>query len=287
MTEPHLTDPLYGRVMQANVELHSTLAAAYNTNEPHFRPENVAKVEARLEPIFAETAAKRLLDLGCGTGFMIDIAKRHVAEIHGVDVTPAMIERVDTSGDAEIVLHLGDSGSFEPQMGAFDVVTAYSFLHHLGDVTPTLRTAFKALRPGGKLFVDLEPNSEFWAAIGALQRDGSFDEIVSREIEMVSFKDEDIRRQFGVDEETFNLAEYGKSTGGFSDATMRPKLLASGFSQVEFFYTWFIGQGQMINDSRIPRGEATARAETVDELLQRALPLSRELFKYIGFVATR
>lgn len=283
-----MTQPSYDQIVQANVDLHSKLAEGYNVNEPHFRPENVAKVDAKLAPLIAATGATRLLDLGCGTGFMIDIAKAYVAEIHGVDVTQAMMDRVDTSGDATIVLHKSDSGSFEPDPGSFDVVTAYSFLHHLADIGPTLDTASTALRTGGKFFVDLEPNKEFWAAIGDLERGGVYDQIVSREIEMVTFKDEDIEREFGVDGETFNLAEYGKSTaGGFSEASMRPLLREAGFSDVEFFYTWFIGQGQMINDPAVPRDEALEQAAVVDRLLHRAMPLSRALFKYIGFAATK
>lgn len=276
------------QVIQANVALHTQLAGSYNSCEPHFRPENVAKVEQRLLSVIDASGRDRLLDLGCGTGFMIDIAKAHVDEIHGVDITPAMIDRVDRSGPARIELHLSDTGSFAPEPATFGVVTAYSFLHHLADVEATIRTAARALRPGGRFYADLEPNSEFWSAIGALERDGAYDPIVSREIEMVTFKDEDIEKQFGVDGEVFNLAEYGKSTaGGFSDATLRPLLMAAGFSDVEFFYEWFIGQGQMINDPDVPRAEAMVRADVVDDLLQRALPMSRHLFKYVGFVAVR
>ena len=37
-----------------------------------------------------------------------------------------------------------------------------------------------------------------------------------REIEMVTYKDEDIEKNFGVDKDVFNAAEYGKNIkGGF------------------------------------------------------------------------
>lgn len=279
---------LNDQVVQANIDLHTQLADSYNTNEPHFRPENVAKVEARLLSVLDQSGRGRMLDLGCGTGFMIDIAKAHVEEIHGVDITQAMMDQVDRSGPARIELHRSDTGAFEPEPGTFDVVTAYSFLHHLADIRPTLATAAAALRPGGRFYADLEPNQEFWSAIGELGRGGSYDPIVTREIEMVTFKDEDIEKQFGVDGEVFNLAEYGKSTaGGFSGATIRTELESAGFTDVQVFYEWFVGQGQMINEPGVPREEGMARAAIVDGLLQRALPLSRSLFKYLGFVATR
>jgi SAM-dependent methyltransferase len=275
-------------VLAANVALHSRLADDYQRCEPHFRPENTRKVEGRLRGLFERTAARRVLDLGCGTGFIIDLAKRHVPVVHGVDATPAMLERVDRSGDASIDLFLHDTGTFEPEPGSYDVVTAYSFLHHLYDVAATLRTAHRALRPGGIFYADLEPNYHFWAAIHDLDRHGDYDFIVRREIEMVTYKDEDIEKTFGVEREVFNLAEYGKNVrGGFREEDLRALLQEVGFGEVEVFYEWFVGQGELINAERYPREERFRYAEAVDDLLHRAMPLSRHLFKYLGLTAVK
>jgi len=278
----------YQKVIEANIALHTKLSDHYSTCEPHFRPENLAHVEARLLKVLSATGQDRLLDLGCGTGFMIQLAKKHVRSIDGVDVTQAMLDKVDRSGPAEITLHNADSGSFPATAGGYDVVTSYSFLHHLYDCGPTIGTAFRALKPKGRYYVDLEPNYSFWEAIGKLDRDGAYDPILKREIEMVTYKDEDIRKQFGVSEEIFNHAEYGKSfLGGFSEEYLRQKLVDAGFARVEFIFEWFVGQGQMINDPTIPRETAFANARVVDALLQKSLPLARNLFKYIGFVAEK
>lgn len=278
----------YEGVIEANIALHTRVAAEYNTCEPHLRPENVAKVEANLARIFKETGATRMLDLGCGTGFMIQIAKKYVKEIHGVDVTQAMMDEVDTSGDAKITLHKHDAGSFPVEAGRFDVVTSYSFLHHLYDIQPTLDTAARALRPGGKFYADLDPNFYFWEAIDRLDRDGPYDPIIKREIEAVTYKDEDIEKNFGIDRETFNQAEYGKNVqGGFKEEDLREKLLKAGFEHVEIFYYWYVGQGALINDEKLDRDERFRHAEVMDGILKRLHPLSRSLYKYVGFVATR
>lgn len=276
------------QVMQANIELHSKMADAYNKNEPHFYPENVKKVDGIVARLVNETKAKKLLDLGCGTGFMIDIAKRHVSEIHGVDITTAMMDRIDRSGDCAIELHVADACTFREGSGSFDMVTGYSFLHHLFDVEPVLQTAYAALKSGGKAYFDLDPNGYFWEGIGALDRNGTYDAIVKREIEMVTYKDEDIEAKFGIKGEVFNSAEYGKAfTGGFKEETLVPMLKRVGFTQVEFFYHWFVGQGLMINDPALPKPQQMERAAIVDGVLQRALPLSRNLYKYVGFIATK
>jgi len=278
----------YSEVVEANIALHTRLAGEYNSCEPQFRPENLGRVDALLKSTIEKTKCKRLLDLGCGTGFIINLAKEHTAEITGVDVTQAMLDRVDLSGPAKIELHNHDTGSFEAEPEAYDVVTAYSFLHHLYDVRPTLNTAFKALRKGGVFYADQDPNFYFWEAIGKLERTGNHHPTVSREIEMTSYKDEDIEKSFGVSKDVFNKAEFSKNIkGGFTEEELREQLLEVGFSEVEVFHYWFIGQAGLVNDPRFDKGQNLHHAELTGDMLQSIMPLSRHLFKYLGFFAKK
>lgn len=287
-SSPKSMNSSYDSVVRANQELHSVLAHAYNATEPHFRAENVAHVEGKLQKIFSETHAQRMLDLGCGTGFLINIGKKYVSQIDGVDVTEAMLAQVDLSGAAEIRLHLTDTGSFAAEQGAYDVVTAYSFLHHLYDLVPTLNTAARALRPGGMFYADLEPNFYFWDAIKAMDPNETYDPIVNREVASVMEKDEEIQRQFHVDKQVFNNAEYNKNiTGGFRAETLIELLLKAGFSKVDISYYWFLGQASVVNEGPYARDQRLEMARLFSATLERGLPLTRSLFKYVGFVATR
>ena len=281
----------YNEVIKANITVHSKLASLYAKTEPHFRPENIAVVEAALKALVAETSAKRLLDLGCGTGFMINLAKHHVGRVVGVDVTRAMLDQVDTTGPAKIELHEHDTGSFPAEPGSFDLVTAYSFLHHLYDIAPTCATAAKALRKGGKFYADLDPNFYFWDAIKELEgkpgKEG-YDPIVSREIDAVAHKDDQMNEEYGIPNAVFNDAEYGKDVaGGFKEDVVRETLLKVGFTDVKFTYYWYLGQATVVNDPARTREERLANASLVDSVLQSVMPLSRHLYKYIGFVATK
>ena len=133
------------------------------------------------------------------------------------------------------------------------MVTAYSFLHHLFDIEPTLRTASRALRSGGKFYADLEPNFYFWEAIKNLDPAVTYDNILVREILSVTQKDEEIRQRFQVDKTTFNRAEYNKNiTGGFREEYLRDQLWQAGFTTVEIIYYWYLGQAQSINDHCCP-----------------------------------
>ena len=203
-------------------------------------------------------------------------------------MTQAMLNQVDTSGPAKIELYNHDAGSFPVEPSGFHLVTAYSFLHHLADLEATLQTAFQALTPGGKFYADLDPNFYFWHAIASLENHEAWHEVVQREFRATCRKDEEIQQNFGIPKELFQHAEYGKEfTGGFKEEDLRKLLHKAGFSRVEFQYHWFLGQAALVNSGVVPRESLMGTAATVDTILQNALPLSRSLFKYLGFVATR
>jgi ubiquinone/menaquinone biosynthesis C-methylase UbiE len=278
----------YDAVIEANIAVHGKMAADYKKFEPHFRPENIAKVRAILSDLVRQTSARRLLDLGCGTGFIIEIARTLVDEVHGVDITQAMLDQVEREGPAKITLTRSDTAAFRPDEGSFDLVTSYSFLHHLYDIEPTLRTAYRALKTGGRYYADLDPNRAFWAALAEVEPSEAIDPIVKLELEKTRFKDHEVAGELGVDKDTLDRAEYGKNIrGGFAEDELIAMLKGVGFSKVEVFYYWFLGQAQLINEPGTDRDAQIALADNVDRAIKRALPLSRNLYKYLGFIATK
>ena len=50
--------------IEANIEVHSKLASAYNKNEPHFRPESISRVEEIIKSISKTVKIENALDLG-------------------------------------------------------------------------------------------------------------------------------------------------------------------------------------------------------------------------------
>jgi len=276
-------------VIKANIAVHSKIASIYAQTEPQFRPENIAKFDQRLKTVIDRAGSpKSLLDLGCGTGFVINVAKKYVNRIIGVDVTRAMLDQVDKTGPGSIELVEHDTGTYPVEEGAFDVVTAYSFIHHLYDVKPTFATAAKALRKGGLFYNDEEPNFYFWDAVSKLDPKGEYDPIVRREIDAVLHKDDEMLAEHGIANEVFNAAEYGKSAlGGYKEEDLRKALLEVGFSSVEFSYHWYLGQAFLVNDEKFPRERRLENAETTDAVFKKLLPMSRHLYKYVGFVAVK
>ena len=265
----------------ANILVHSKMAASYNEKEPHFRPENRQQVRTILEGLRKEFGG-RLLDIGCGTGFIIGLATDLFDEINGVDITTAMLARVPKAPNVHV--QEADASKVPFEAGRFDLVSAYSFFHHLEDMGAVAAEAFRVLRPGGGLYIDLEPNRHFWEAITAVQTQigPSSSKLVRDEVESVLHTDDRVAGEFEIPQEVFNLAEYNKNmTGGINPEEFTELLRSKGFTRVETTYKWFAGQGKVLH------GVSAAAAATVDQYLRDALPISRGLYKYLAFRAVK
>jgi len=275
-----LTPPDPANVLEANIAFHTALAADYDKSQPHFRPENVARVTEIIERMAAETGGGSLVDLGCGTGFVINIAKRFFRRVVGVDITPAMLDRVDLSGgQVEVCLATTDAVPFAD--GEFDACTAYGYLHHLYDLEPTFREAARLLRPGGQFFADQDSNYYFWERLTALAERRGLSGFVEREVKAVTETDEQVAAETELTADQVSLAEYQKMRlGGFKADEVVALMRASGFGSASYQYEWFLGQGKVLHEQGAPA------AELVEAYLREGLPATEHLFKYVSLFAT-
>ena len=101
----------------------------------------------------------RLVELGCGPGWMTRFAARHGVEAVGYDISPAMVEIARERAADERVPARFEVGDMEAlDFGrAFDACLTYDALHHSPRPDLVFRSARRALRPGG-LFLLAEPN---------------------------------------------------------------------------------------------------------------------------------
>lgn len=104
------------------------------------------------------SAARDILDVGCGTGWWLDrltADQRSTARLHGVELLPdratAAQRRVPS---AEV--RVGDARELPFASGSFEVVTLFTVLSSLGsvgDVQRALGEARRVLAPGGTILV--------------------------------------------------------------------------------------------------------------------------------------
>ena len=89
----------------------------------------------------------RLLDLGCGDGTVLYLARRDGWEVQGVELFPEQTKLVrETLG---LPVDTADIGSYEGQPASWDVVVLTHVLEHLPDPVGALRKIRDLLTPGG------------------------------------------------------------------------------------------------------------------------------------------
>ena len=271
-------------VIEANIKLHTTLASEYKGVEPHYRPENIQRVSNIISKLQKQTNGSKLLDIGCGMGFIIDIAKNYFQSIDGVDITPAMIEKVNTEhSSCKINLTLVDSSKLPFSDNTFDVCTAHALLHHLDNIEPTLKEVFRVLKPGGIFYSDLDPNYYFWEYINSLPENLNYNDVITKEIQAVKYKDIEFAKEFNIDKNLLFTAEHLKHVqGGFKEENIKEICNNIGFKPIKINYEWFIGEGKYLHDINTKDSITVLR-----QYIKEILPLSKHLYKYISFFAEK
>jgi SAM-dependent methyltransferase len=269
--------------LDANRYVHSTLVETGEyQRSPHFRPENVRKVRGWLENIAADIpglSSGKAIDFGCGTGFMIDRLQGLVGQIHGIDTTRAMIEKVDvSSGNVHLHECLAEETPFPPNV--FLLGTAYSFMDHLHDVSDFLKEVHRVLKPGGVFFAGLNPNRAFIHAMESLAQapTAELHPVYGRELTGALRNGQYYMERFGIDERRLEDAEPGKTLRkGFDPQEICDTALSIGFRRCETSHDWFLGQGNLMHE------HSMQNADLVERYLRTLLPFSAPYFKYLNF----
>jgi SAM-dependent methyltransferase len=111
----------------------------------------------RLVDLIPAAPGARWLDVACGPGLVARGLAPRVGEVHGVDMTPAMVEvarrEAASEGIANAVFSVGDATALEFADAAFDgAVTRFS-LHHIPVPGRVVAEMARVVRPGGAVVV--------------------------------------------------------------------------------------------------------------------------------------
>ena len=102
-------------------------------------------------------AGERVLDAGCGTGYLAAGLRRARPDllVVGSDLSTGMLANARDAGASPLVQ--ADAGRLPFADGAFDLVVARGVLHHLPDVAGALAEWRRVLAPGGAVVLLSEP----------------------------------------------------------------------------------------------------------------------------------
>jgi ubiquinone/menaquinone biosynthesis C-methylase UbiE len=118
-------------------------------------PDNA--VEAAIRKLVGKRPFQSMLDLGTGTGRLLEILAPLYRRGVGIDMSREMLAiaraNLDRAGVHHAQVRQGDIHAPPVERDAFDLVTIHQVLHYLDDPQAAIREAARMLRPSGRLIV--------------------------------------------------------------------------------------------------------------------------------------
>lgn len=112
----------------------------------------------------------RILDVGCGGGFLAEAFAADGADVFGLDLSPGAVRTArDHAAGQDLRLRVvsGRAESLPFPLAMFDAVLLADVLEHLDDRAKTLAESFRVLKGGGVLLYETV-NRTFLSRIGAI-----------------------------------------------------------------------------------------------------------------------
>ncbi len=122
-----------------------------------------ADIEAAIVAALAGRPLGRLIDVGTGTGRMVELLGRDAAAALGIDRSPEMLRlargRIEAAGLAHAEVRHGDMYALPSGDNSVDTVVLHQVLHFADDPAAVIAEAARVLAPGGRLLlIDFMPH---------------------------------------------------------------------------------------------------------------------------------
>ncbi len=164
-----------------------------------------SQVEAAILDMLGDDEVGEVLDIGTGTGRMLELLASRARRGVGIDLSREMLavarSNLEQKGLANCQVRQGDMYNLALPNESVDVVTVHQVLHYADDPAAAVAEAARVLRPGGRLMiVDFAPHDlEFLRSEHAHRRLGFTNAEVNRWCRAAGLSVEEERRLAGKD----------------------------------------------------------------------------------------
>eukprot|EP00656_Telonema_subtile_P054523 TRINITY_DN8179_c0_g1_i1.p1 TRINITY_DN8179_c0_g1~~TRINITY_DN8179_c0_g1_i1.p1 ORF type:complete len:290 (+),score=55.28 TRINITY_DN8179_c0_g1_i1:16-885(+) len=133
------------------------------TLERNYRNPEVQAQRSEMLRTLQPAAGERVLDIGCGPGFLLEDLNHQVGEsghVEGCDPSLVMCELAEKRLPSHVIVKPAKAEELPYRDESFDVVVLSQVLLYVHDVPKALEEARRVLRPGGRLLIcDTDWNS--------------------------------------------------------------------------------------------------------------------------------
>jgi len=154
---------------------YDEFSIGYEARRAGHVPQGYHELLDQLESGYVERfgADKDVLEVGCGTGLVLERIARFARSAKGVDLSPGMLEKARQRG-LDVVE--GSATALPFADASFDVTCSFKVLAHVPDIKKALSEMARVTRPGGMILAELYNPWSFRGLLrilGPVQRIGS------------------------------------------------------------------------------------------------------------------
>lgn len=199
------------------------------------RNEEISKwLDEIIEDLSKKTSGETLLDLGCGTGFVMKKAAKYFKKIYGIDISEKMVNNIKLLPNMKVFT--GDIANLPFGNDSFDVVTSVAVLHHISDHTPVIKEVYRVLKKEGMFYTDHDIDRRFVKIFYIPLK-------IYRKIFNAGKRY--IKANKNITRKLYELSEV--HSDGIEVFNLIKNLKSVGFIEVQVYYHW-IGLSNFINN---------------------------------------
>lgn len=113
-------------------------------------------------------SGKNILDIGCGGGLFLSLAKDQGAKVIGIELSKTRAHYAKNKYGLEVVNRPIEDPYWKTFHGKFDFVTLWDVIEHVNFPLSTLLSASRMLKSGGFLFIDTPCRDSFYHRMGEI-----------------------------------------------------------------------------------------------------------------------
>lgn len=124
--------------------------AAWYERERHL-PYHRMLDDLEVELVERYARGKAVLEVGCGTGLLLERVARFAATAHGIDLSTGMLDRARARG---LAVTEASATALPFDDASVDVAYSFKVLAHIPDIAGALREMARVVRPGGVVLAE-------------------------------------------------------------------------------------------------------------------------------------
>ena len=233
------------QVKKANKEFYDIVGSNYEKLDGRRTEPLYAYVDEQLKEVSTLGNSDSILDLGCGNGFVSQVAAHLFKQRYAIDISYLILRGIE---DPPLKKIAADSDFIPIQDNQIDVVGAFAFLHHCHSFERVCGEVYRILKAGGIFYSDHDMDISFYSRFKSMMK-------IYRKVH--NAKKRYLESFETISENLYDCSEFHQN--GIQSDLICSLLKKIGFSEVSISFHWFglsSFSDRLFGKKKYPRGWA-------------------------------